>query len=172
MSAETDVDLVLIVAVADDGVIGADGEIPWHYPADLAHFEETTTGHPVIAGRRTYDSIVADLGGPLPGRTNVVLSRDDPDLPEGVVHAGSVDEAVEAAAATGAEVAYVAGGAAVYAEFLDRDLVDRMLVTEIPETVGGDTRFPDWDRDDWRETARESRDGLEFVTYERADAEG
>ena len=165
-------DLVLIAAVADGGVIGADGEVPWHYPADLQHFKGTTTGHPVILGRRTYDSIVSDLGGPLPDRTNVVLSRGDPALPEGVVRAGSVEEAIEAAEATGAEVGYVAGGAAVYAEFLDRDLLDRMVITEIDESVEGDTRFPEWDRDAWRETDRERHGALAFVTYERADAEG
>ena len=164
-------DLVVIVAVADNEVIGAGGEVPWHYPADLHHFKETTTGHPVVMGRRTYESIERDLGGPLPDRTNVVLSRGDPDLPDGVVRAGSVEEAVEAARATGAEVAYVAGGAAVYAEFLDRGLVDRMLVTEIHESVEGDTRFPDWDRDAWRETARDPRGAFDFVTYERADGE-
>lgn len=165
------VKLVLIVAVADNGVIGAEGEVPWHYPADLHHFKETTTGHPVIVGRRTYDSIVADLGGPLPDRTTVVLSRGDPDLPDGVVHAGSVEEAVEAAAATGAGTAYVAGGASVYAEFLDRDLLDRLLVTEVHESVAGDTRFPSdaWDRDAWRETDRDPRGMLDFVTHERAD---
>ena len=164
-------DLVLIVAVADNGVIGAEGELPWHYPADLTRFKETTTGHPVIMGRRTYDSIVSDLGGPLPDRTNVVLTRGDPDLPEGVARAGSIDEAIETAEATGADVAYVAGGAAVYAEFLDRNLLDRMLVTEIDETVDGDARFPEWDRGAWRETARERHGPLEFVTYERAAEE-
>ncbi|WP_435143276.1 dihydrofolate reductase [Halobaculum sp. P14] len=160
-------DLVLIVAVADNGVIGADGDIPWHLPADLRHFKETTTGHPVIVGRRTYESIARDLGGPLPGRTNIVLSRSEPDLPDDVVVADSVDAAVDAAESTGADAAYVAGGGAVYEQFLDR--ADRMVVTELHDRYEGDTYFPEPDWSAWRETDRERRDDFDIVTYERRE---
>jgi len=162
-------DVVLIAAVAENGVIGRDGEMPWHYPADLAHFKETTMGHPVIVGRRTYEAIAARLGGPLPGRTNIVLTRSGVDVPEAVVVAGSVEDALaagaEAAAEAGVETVYVAGGASVYEQLRPR--ADRLVVTEVPESPDGDTFFPEFDRDSWAEAAREERDELTFVTYER-----
>ncbi|MEF8843424.1 MAG: dihydrofolate reductase [Haloarculaceae archaeon] len=159
-------EVVLIAAVAENGVIGDDGGMPWHYPADLRRFKELTTGHPVVLGRRTYESIVADLDGPLPGRTNVVLSTRDLDLPEGAVLAGSVEAALDAATdAPGGETVYVAGGATVYEQFLP--MADRLLLTEIPEWPDGDTRFPEWSREVWTETSREKEDELAFVTYER-----
>ncbi|OYR40269.1 dihydrofolate reductase [Halorubrum sp. Eb13] len=173
--SDSDVDLVLVAAVAENGVIGDDGGMPWHYPADLAHFKRLTTGHPVIVGRKTYESIAARIGGPLPDRTNVVLTTRDLDLPEGAVVANDVTGAVVLAAADaadrGVDEAYVIGGAAVYEQFLDR--ADRMVLTEVPDRPDGDTRFPDWDADAWREVDREvvsdaETDGdLAFVTYER-----
>jgi len=177
-SAEiADVDLVIVAAVAENGVIGDEGGMPWHYPADLAHFKRLTTGHPVIVGRTTYESIAARIGGPLPDRTSVVLTTRDLDLPEGAVAANDVTGAVVLAAADaadrGVDEAYVIGGAAVYEQFLD--LADRMVLTEVPGRPDGDTRFPDWDADAWREVDREvvpdaETDGdgdLAFVTYER-----
>jgi len=158
-------DVALIAAVADNDVIGSGGEIPWHLPADLERFKRTTTGHPVIMGRRTYESIVDRLDGPLPDRTNVVLSRGDPDLPDGVVHAASTKAALDAAAATGTDTAYVIGGETVYEQFLPA--ADRLVLTEIDEAYEGDTYFPDFDSDAWVQTGREERDGFAFVTYER-----
>ena len=172
-------DVVLVAAVAANGVIGADGWMPWHYPADLAHFKRLTTGHPVIVGRATYESIADRLGGPLPDRTSVVLTRRDRDLPEGAVVANDVEEAVAVATADaadrGVDKLYVIGGATVYEQFLDR--ADRLVLTEVPERPDGDTRFPDWDADAWTETDREvvadddetdgEADALAFVTYER-----
>jgi dihydrofolate reductase len=159
--------LVLVAAVAENGVIGADGAMPWHYPADLRHFKQTTMGQPVVMGRRTYESIAAELGGPLPGRTNVVLSSRDLDLPEGAVLADGVEAAIEAVVATGAETAYVIGGATVYEQFLPR--ADGMILTEIPESPAGDTHFPEWDPAEWREVSRETETeaGLAFVEYRR-----
>ncbi|MFB6096356.1 MAG: dihydrofolate reductase [Haloferacaceae archaeon] len=170
-------EITLIAAVAANGVIGADGDMPWYYPADLQHFKETTTGHPVIMGRRTYESIVAGIDGPLPDRTNVVLSTRDLDLPEGAVLAESVEAAIRAArdaldgdgpSATddaGDPEVFVIGGASVYEQFLP--LADRLVITEIPDEPAGDTRFPDWDDDVWTEVEREQTDDLAFVTYER-----
>jgi len=164
--AGADVEVVLIAAVAENGIIGDEGGMPWHYPADLRRFKEATTGHPVVLGRRTYESIVDGLGGPLPGRTNVVLSTRDLDLPEGAVLAGSVESALDAAAdAPGGGTVYVAGGATVYEQFLP--LADRLELTEIPESPDGDTRFPEWSCDAWSEVSREEAGELAFVTYER-----
>lgn len=159
--------VTIIAAVAANGVIGDEGEIPWHIPEDMARFKQTTMGHPVILGRNTYESIADRIGGPLPGRTNVVLSAGEPALPEGVVHAESVDKALGAARETGAETVYVAGGAAVYGQFLS--LADRLLITEIEAPHVGDTYFPERDRTAWEEHSREERDGYAFVEYRRTD---
>lgn len=160
--------VALVAAVAENGVIGSDGEMPWHYPADLRNFKETTMGHPVVMGRKTYQSIEDRLGGPLPGRTNVVLSRRDSlDLPEGAVHARALDDAFEAAEAAldpGQETVYVVGGATVYEACLDR--ADELVVTEIPEAPAGDTHFPEIGRE-WTERDRERAGDVSIVTYRR-----
>ncbi|WP_224335560.1 dihydrofolate reductase [Haloprofundus halobius] len=170
----------LIAAIAANGVIGVDGDMPWHYPEDLQHFKETTTGHPVVMGRRTYESIARQLGGPLPGRTNIVLSRGEMDLPEGAVQADSIDAALAAAReAVGEngtenrhggddendETVFVVGGATVYEQFLPH--ADRLVLTEIHEAFEGDTEFPTFDRDAWTEVEREERDEFDFVEYRR-----
>lgn len=142
-----DVERVVIAAVAENGVIGNDGDIPWYEPADLRHFKDTTTGHPVIMGRTTYASLPDDYR-PLPDRTNIVLTSRDTYGPDDVITAASIDEAFDAAAAVD-DTAYVAGGASVYEQVLDQDRVDRMVLTCIPDDPVGDTYFPDWDDDDW-----------------------
>jgi dihydrofolate reductase len=161
--------LALIAAVAENGVIGVDGEMPWHYPEDLRRFKKTTMGHPVVMGRRTYEAIADRLDGPLPGRTSVVLSRrEDLDLPEGAVHAESVEAALDAAAEAldpDQEAVYVAGGATVYEQFLDR--ADELRITEIPEAPEGDAHFPAIG-EAWTEVDRETHGDLAFVTYRRA----
>jgi len=167
---DPDVDVVLVAAVAENGVIGRDGEMPWHYPADLVQFRETTTGHPVVLGRRTYEAIVARLGEPLPGRTSVVLTRSGPgEVPESVVVAGGVEAALRAAERAaderGVETAYVAGGAAVYEQFLP--LADRLRITEVPGSPEGDTYFPEFDSETWVELEREPAGELSFVLYGR-----
>ncbi|WP_096395379.1 dihydrofolate reductase [Halorubrum trapanicum] len=169
-----DPDLVLVAAVAENGVIGDGGGMPWHYPADLAHFKRLTTGHPVIVGRKTYERIADRIGGPLPDRTSVVLTTrpiGDDDLSEGAVVAGDPETALERATADaadrGVDAVYVIGGATVYEAYLDR--ADRMVLTEIPERPEGDTRFPDWDPEAWAERERETDGDLAFVTYERRD---
>ena len=164
-----DLTISMIAAVAENGVIGDSGGMPWHHPADLRRFKETTTGHPVILGRRTHESIVSDLGEPLPGRISIVLSRSDLDLAEGAVPAGGVDEAIdraaEAAEELGVDVVYVAGGATVYEAFLP--IADELLITEIHERHEGDTSFPSWDRDEWELLDREDREELSFSRYRR-----
>ncbi len=164
-----DVKFVIVAAVAENGVIGVEGGMPWHYPRDLAHFKRLTSGHPVVVGRTTYESIADRIGGPLPDRTSVVLTTRDPQFPDDVVAAGDVDEAVERASAAAVErdvdAVYVIGGATVYREFLP--IADRLVITEVPERPEGDTRFPDRDRDEWTEVARDVDGNLAFVTYRR-----
>ena len=167
MADSDDVELVIIVAVAGNDVIGNDDDIPWYYPEDLRHFKETTMGHPVIMGRRTYESIVAQLDGPLPDRTNIVLSRGEPDVSAEVIVARSVEDAISEAAETGAARAFIAGGATIYERFLP--IADRMVFTEVHEEPGGDTLFPDWERNRWREVTRDDRGVLSLVEYERRD---
>ena len=162
--------LALIAAVAANGVIGDDGEMPWHLPEDLQHFKETTMGNPVIMGRRTYESIAARIDGPLPGRHNIVLSRSEPDLHEGVVVVDSIDAAVAEANAVcelddNADRVFVIGGATVYEQFLDR--ADELVLTELDDAYTGDTEFPEWDDSEWQEVDRDDRDGFAFVTYRR-----
>ncbi len=158
--------LVLIAAVAENGVIGVDGEMPWHYPADLKRFKRLTMGSPVVMGRKTYDSIVAELGEPLPGRTNVVVSRQELTLPEGAVRADGIGDALEIAreAADRDRTVYVIGGETIYEQFLDR--ADELRITEVPETPDGDTFFPEIG-EEWVEVDRERVGELAFVTYRR-----
>lgn len=160
----------LVAAVAENGVIGADGTVPWYYPADLEHFKSTTVGHPVIVGRRTFETIREQLGEPLPDRHNVVLTHRPGSLPDTVAAASAPSEALEEAAATGADTAYVVGGAAVYEQFLGR--ADELVLTEIHDSFEGDTTFPavDWDR--WRVRDRERHESFDIVTYVRKDDGG
>lgn len=157
-------DLVAVAAVAENNVIGKDGGIPWHYPEDLQHFKETTKGSPVIMGRGTWESFEH---GPLDGRTNIVISREELDVPDEVVNVHGIEESVEAAEEVGGEVAYVIGGESIYRQFLEKGLLDRMIITEIPESPEGDTYFPEWNEEEWAETSKEEKGELEIVTYEK-----
>jgi dihydrofolate reductase len=153
--------ITLVAAVADNGVIGAGGGIPWRIPEDFAHFKALTLGHTLVMGRATYESI----GRPLPGRTTVVLTRDPGWTAAGVLAVPSLDDALATAADLPGEV-MVAGGAAVYAAALP--LADAQVLTEVHLAPDGDTRYPDWDRTEWVETRREPGPGLEWVWWERA----
>jgi len=160
------VEVVLVVAVAQGGVIGRDGALPWHLPADLKHFRELTLGKPVIMGRATYESI----GKPLPQRLNIVLSRQAGFAPPGVQVVGNLDEAYRLAAAHGGP-AMVIGGANVYAQALaDASTVE---LTQIHAAFPGDTHLPPLGAD-WHEVARldhpaDARNAhpYSFVTYRR-----
>ncbi|MCS7100699.1 MAG: dihydrofolate reductase [Burkholderiaceae bacterium] len=158
--------VTLIAAVARKGVIGRDGRIPWHVPGDLPRFKRITLGHPVIMGRRTWES----LGRPLAGRRNLVLSRTPGFAPAGAEVFASLEAAL-AACAEAPEV-FVIGGTEVYRAALPA--AQRLLLTEIDADVDGDAFFPDFDRSAWRETARETHAAgadaafpYAFVTYER-----
>jgi len=170
---ETDRELVGIVAVAENGVIGRDGDMPWHIPEDLQHFRETTTGHPVIMGRVTYEGILETLGEPLPGRTTVVLTSRELETPENAVVARDLESALERAERAaherhdGTDRIFVAGGATVYEQFLPA--LDRLIVTEVHDDPEGDTSFPEWDRSEWEVVARDDRDGFAFLEYVRRE---
>jgi len=155
--------LTLVAAIATNGVIGRDGGLPWPRTGDLRHFKTLTTGHPMVMGRRTYESI----GRPLPGRTTLVVTRDPGWSAEGVVVRASVPDALMAAEALDDEV-FVVGGAEVYAATLGR--ADRLVVTWIDQEPVGDTWFPDLDWTDWREVEREAHEGFSIVTYLRDPA--
>ncbi|QXQ08374.1 dihydrofolate reductase [Sphingosinicellaceae bacterium] len=153
----------LVVARADNGVIGRDNALPWRIPADLAHFKRLTMGKPIIMGRRTFESI----GRPLPGRLNIVLSRDPDWRAEGVTVAASLSDML---ANDVPEIAII-GGAQVYAEALP--LATHVYLTEVHSAPEGDTWLPAFDAGEWRETAREAhgaaggQPGYSFVTLER-----
>ena len=156
--------IYLIAAVAQNGIIGAGGVLPWHLPEDLKHFRNVTLGHPVIMGRRTWES----LGKPLPGRENIVISRRPGFEAPGASVAASPAAAV--ALCAGEPVAFVIGGAEIYAAALP--LADGLVLTELDRDYEGDTRFPAWHPSEWRETQREAHtaaDGMrfDFVVYER-----
>lgn len=157
----------IVAAIARGRVIGRDNAIPWRIPEDARRFRATTIGHPVVMGRRTWDSL-PDRFRPLPGRRNVVLSRDPGWHAPGAERAGSLDEALELV--EGATRVFVIGGADVYAAALP--IADDLLLTEIDAEVDGDTVFPPFDAADYEETSREtllSETGvpLAFVTYTR-----
>lgn len=135
--------------MARDQVIGRDGAMPWHLPADLKHFKALTLGHPVIMGRRTFDSI----GRALPGRTNLVISRSRPDLPAGVLVAGSLPAALAIVAP--AESVMVIGGGQIYRQALD--LAERLELTLIDARIDGDTWFPALDWSAWQVVSLASR---------------
>lgn len=155
----------LVAAVAANGVIGANGRLPWHLPEDLRHFKSLTLGHPVIMGRRTWES----LGRALPGRENIVVTRAPGYEAPGASVAASLDAAL--ALCAGEPTVFVIGGGELYAEALA--VADGLVLTEIQRDYPGDARFPDYDRSAWRETQRKPQtgaDGLrfDFVLYEKA----
>jgi dihydrofolate reductase len=157
----------LVAAVARGGVIGKDGSIPWWIPEDMARFRELTTGHPVVMGRLTWDSLPVRFR-PLPGRRNVVVTRNDGWQADGADRAASLDDALHMLA--GAETVFVIGGAELYETALP--CADELVLTEIDRAVDGDVVFPGWDRDAFEQVAREPRvaeDGtpFAFVTYAR-----
>ena len=156
----------IIVAVASNGVIGDKNSLLWHIREDMVHFRTTTSGHPVIMGRKTYDSI----GRPLPKRTNVVITRDANLTIEGCTVVHSLEEAVSMF--DSAEEVFVIGGAQIYAQALP--LAERIYLTVVGKEYEGDTSFPDIDYAEWIELSREDYDRGEefeypfsFITLER-----
>ncbi|HEY8073056.1 MAG TPA: dihydrofolate reductase [Labilithrix sp.] len=154
--------LALIVAVADDGAIGLGGKLPWRIPEDLKFFKSATMGHAIIMGRKTWD----EVGKPLPGRRNIVVSRQPGLRLEGAEIAKTLEDAIALARQTDDEP-FVIGGAAIFAAALP--LATKIFWTEVHKKVDADTYFPPFDRTGWRETARRRGESeeVEFVTLER-----
>ncbi|WP_156373737.1 dihydrofolate reductase [Rhizobium sp. Leaf386] len=139
----TDIKTTIVVAVAENGVIGREGGLPWHLPTDLKRFKALTLGKPVIMGRKTW----ASIGRPLPGRPNIVISRDPAFRAEGATTVLSLDEAIQLgrqqAKALGVDEVCIIGGGEIYRQAID--VTDILNVTEVGATVDGDTRFPQID---------------------------
>ncbi|MFM5472157.1 type 3 dihydrofolate reductase [Aeromonas veronii] len=140
----------MIAAMAHDRVIGKDNQMPWHLPADLAHFKRVTLGKPVLMGRKTFESI----GRPLPGRRNLVISRNPDYQAEGIEVVGSVEAALALLAGSSVEELMVIGGGHLYAEMLPS--ADCLYLTRIDLAVEGDTRFPAFDDGQWQRIECES----------------
>lgn len=170
-------DVVIHVAVAENGVIGVEGELPWKLSTDLKRFKEGTMGRPIIMGRKTYESI----GRPLPGRLNIVVTRDQAWRAEGVDTVGSLDDAITLARTRGRcmpgvnEVAIIGGGQ-IYGQAMSR--ADRLHVTHVLASLDGDTVFPEIEPDQWRQMSCEDvpkgeRDShaTRFCVYQRRRAE-
>nr|WP_316654910.1 dihydrofolate reductase [uncultured Gellertiella sp.] len=177
MSSETtgsggDFDITFVVAVSENGVIGREGDMPWQLSSDLKRFKALTLGRPVIMGRKTFQTI----GRPLPGRDNIVVTRDETYAPEGVQVVSSVDAAIalgkKLAAAQGLSEIAVIGGGQIYAQTMDRATI--LHVTHVEKQLAGDTMFPAIDPAIWESGPEEHlpegpKDSFptRFVTYTR-----
>ena len=161
--------LSIVVILSTNNVIGRDNKLPWHMPADLKRFKNLTMGHHVLMGRKTFD----EIRKPLPGRINVVITRDHSFGAEGVAIARSVDEAINKAEAAGDREIFLIGGGEIFRQVIHR--ADRMYVTRIHAEIGGDTTFPEFDDvSEWRLVDAEHFEADErnaypysFLTYER-----
>jgi len=167
--------LSMIVATADDNVIGKDNDMPWHLPADLAYFKKVTLGKPIIMGRKTYESI----GRALPGRRNIVISRDENYQADGIDTVTSVEQAIALVdgsdgsdGSEGVEEIMVIGGGAIYKHCLPA--AQRLYITHIKAKIDGDTQFPNYDDGSWNKVASEVRASdeknayvLDFSVYEK-----
>lgn len=167
--------VVLVAAVAENGVIGRGGTLPWRLKSDMQHFRRLTIGRPVVMGRKTYESI----GKPLKDRTNIVITRDRGFGADGVVFANSLETAMdmarEDARQRGADSIAIIGGAGIFSDGLA--IADRLEITLVHAAPAGDTFFPSIDGKIWRETARMRQDAapgddadVSFITYERVRA--
>ena len=152
--------VTLIAAVGRNGVIGAGNAMPWRIPEDFAFFKRTTMGHPMIMGRKTFDSI----GRVLPGRRTIVVTHQPNWHHPAVETAHSLSEALSLAGP--ADVVFVCGGGQIYAEAMA--WAHRLLITEVDQSPDGDVRFPPINPSRWHEVARTDQDGFSWVTYERA----
>ncbi|MDP1926358.1 MAG: type 3 dihydrofolate reductase [Thiobacillus sp.] len=156
----------VIAALANNRVIGIENRLPWRLPEDLAHFKALTLNHPILMGRKTFES----LGRPLPGRTNIVITRNPDYCKDGCLVADSIPAAL--ALCADVEEVFFIGGAELYAQAIP--LADRLYLTEVDIEAEGDAWFPDYDKSAFREVSRESHTGekgdalgFDFVVYER-----
>ncbi len=151
--------LSLIVAASENGVIGKDNDLPWHLPADLKHFKKITSGHCIIMGRNTYESI----GRPLPKRTNIVISSNRSLEIEGCYVVHDVNEAIELTEQHETEEAFIIGGATLYKSCLDQ--AEKIYLTRVHTEIQGDTYFPEIDMDNWKVISEEYHEKDEKHLY-------
>jgi dihydrofolate reductase len=158
-------ELASVAALAENRVIGRDGELPWpSVPEDRRQYRALVADAPVILGRRTFEA----MRGDLPGRAQIVLSRSERDYGVPTAYpAGSVEEAVDVAESLGAEVAYVLGGTSVYGLFQPH--VDRMVLSRIPGTYEGDAVYPEWNEAEWELVSRTPHDGFALEEWRRRE---
>ena len=153
----------IIAAVSQNGVIGSKNGIPWNYPEDWKHFRKTTKGYPIITGRKTYESFQVQ---PLPGRLNIILSNDtNYQAPDGVLVFDSINFAFKRAEKEGKGKVFILGGSQIYNQTIA--VCDEMILTHIPKKVDGDTFFPQWDPNEWKEVRSIRQGELIFATYSR-----
>ena len=156
-------ELTIIAAISENGVIGKSGKLPWHYSEDLKRFKQLTLNHSVLMGRKTYESILNYKGCPLENRTNIVLSsKKYYNSIEGVIFVNSLDEALNKVRG---EKVYIIGGEKVYR--LTLPLANKMEITKIHKIVEGDAFFPEYNKDEWKEVKREDREEYSFLTYKK-----
>ncbi len=155
--------ITLIAAIAENNCIGSHNTLPWNIPEDLKHFRDLTRGKTVLMGRKTFDSIIALNGKPLPNRLNIVVTKQDNfTAPEGVEIFHTIDQALSAHSD---EDLWIIGGSQIYQETIAR--ANRLEITHIHQTVEGDAFFPAIDPLLWQEVARADYDGFSFVTYDK-----
>lgn len=156
--------LAIVAAVADNGVIGKNGELPWHIPEDLQRFKKITQGHVVLMGRKTYESILKRLGKPLPNRTNVVITRQrDYPFPPDVKSFASLEAALEAL--QNEPTVFVIGGSEIYRQIMSQ--VHTLHITHVHQTVEGNAFFPQIDPTVWEKSSTEEGPGWTYVVYRR-----
>lgn len=159
--------IIIVAAYARNRVIGNNNELVWHLPRDFKHFKDLTIGHPIIMGRKTFDS----LGKPLPKRTSIIITRDEHYQQEGCIVVHSLEEAIEEASSIDEQI-FIIGGAEIYRQALP--LAHKMYLTEVKASPEGDAYFPQFSTDQWQETARhpyykdeKNEYDFDFVTWER-----
>ncbi len=167
---DTGLTISIIAAISKNGVIGKGGKIPWHIQADMRRFKQLTMGHPVIMGRKTFASVIEGLGQPLPGRDNIILTRQSNYQSPGAIVVHCLEDALERY--TSGEI-FIAGGHEIYA--LALPVAHRMYLTHVLATIDGDTVFPEWDKGEWRIIGKyrchdnKSNFEVEWVDYERIE---
>ena len=161
----------IIVAVAENGVIGKDNDLVWHLPNDLKHFKQTTKGHMLVMGRKSFEAV--GMGG-LPGRLNMIVTRNKTYAAEGCLVFHCIEDALALAEQHRQEEVFILGGGEIYRQALEKDLVDKVVYTEVHGEFEGDTTFPNIDADQFEEVKREDHPADEnhavpysFVWYHR-----
>ena len=159
--------ITLIAAIAKNNALGKDNDLIWHLPADLKRFKKVTTGHPILMGRNTFESI----GKPLPNRTSIIITRNNNYFVDGCLIANSIEQAIEL---TEGKDAFIIGGAQIYKDALEQDLVDRLDITLLHHEFEADAFFPEINMEIWKEVAREdfkadekNKYDYSFVSYEK-----